>query len=191
MPLCHRIGCVWMCSMEDMDIAPADPQFHDLDQNIIRSCFRYRPSPLFPTNVPSKAMVCPRSMTRSMRPLIVQGRDLVTVKAADGPLKPLDVALYRRGKSYVLHRVIEVNDDGTYLIRGDNTYSDEIVPDSAVLGVLTEFVRDGKQYKVTDEEYLRYVRKRVKSYPMRRLYVLSKQRTKRAIKKIIGWDRAK
>ena len=127
----------------------------------------------------------------SMNPMLYQNRDLVVIEPVKGRLKELDVALYRRGRSYVLHRVIAVNDDGTYLIRGDNTYSDEIVPDSAVLGVLTEFVRDGKQYKVTDEEYLRYVRARVKSYPMRRLYVLSKQRTKRAIKKIIGWDRAK
>ena len=127
----------------------------------------------------------------SMNPMLYQNRDLVVIEPVQGRLKELDVALYRRGRSYVLHRVIAVNDDGTYLIRGDNTYSDEIVPDSAVLGVLTEFVRDGKQYKVTDEDYLRYVRARVKSYPMRRLYVLSKQRTKRAIKKIIGWDRAK
>ena len=127
----------------------------------------------------------------SMMPLLRQRRDLVVIDPPRGRLKKYDTALYRRGRSYVLHRVIEVNDDGTYLIRGDNTYSDEIVPDSAVLGVLTEFVRDGKQYKVTDEDYLRYVRARVKSYPMRRLYVLSKQRTKRAIKKIIGWDRAK
>ena len=127
----------------------------------------------------------------SMNPMLYQNRDLVVIEPVKGRLKELDVALYRRGRSYVLHRVIAVNDDGTYLIRGDNTYSDEIVPDSAVLGVLTEFVRDGKQYKVTDEDYLRYVRARVKSYPMRRLYVLSKQRTKRAIKKIIGWDRAK
>ena len=127
----------------------------------------------------------------SMNPMLYQNRDLVVIVPVQGRLKELDVALYRRGRSYVLHRVIAVNDDGTYLIRGDNTYSDEIVPDSAVLGVLTEFVRDGKQYKVTDEEYLRYVRARVKSYPMRRLYVISKQRTKSAIKKIIGWDRAK
>ena len=127
----------------------------------------------------------------SMNPMLYQNRDLVVIEPVQGRLKELDVALYRRGRSYVLHRVIAVNDDGTYLIRGDNTYSDEIVPDSAVLGVLTEFVRDGKQYKVTDEEYLRYVRARVKSYPMRRLYVISKQRTKRAIKKMIGWDKAR
>ena len=127
----------------------------------------------------------------SMNPMLYQNRDLVVIEPVKGRLKELDVALYRRGRSYVLHRVIAVNDDGTYLIRGDNTYSDEIVPDSAVLGVLTEFVRDGKQYKVTDEEYLRYVRKRGKSYPMRRLYVIGKQRTKRVVKKIIGWDKAK
>ena len=73
----------------------------------------------------------------SMNPMLYQNRDLVVIVPNKERLKKYDVALYRRGKSYVLHRVIEVNDDGTYLIRGDNTYSDEIVPDSAVLGVIT------------------------------------------------------
>lgn len=124
----------------------------------------------------------------SMNPMLYQNRDLVVIVPNKERLKKYDVALYRRGKSYVLHRVIEVNDDGTYLIRGDNTYSDEIVPDSAVLGVLTEFVRDGKQYKVTDEEYLRYVHAWCAAYPVRRLYIRTKGRTKRVVKKLIGWD---
>lgn len=68
-----------------------------------------------------------------------------------------------------MHRVISVNEDGTYLIRGDHTYIDEIVPQSAVIGVLTEFVRKGKRYNVTNPGYQRYVRFWCAIYPMRRV----------------------
>ena len=93
----------------------------------------------------------------SMLPMLHQNRDLVTIEVPDGRLKPLDVALYKRGSSYVLHRVIEVR-DGYYLIRGDNTYALEHVPDEDILGVLTGFMRKGKQYSVDDPSYRRYVR---------------------------------
>ena len=127
----------------------------------------------------------------SMNPMLYQNRDLVVIRPPEGRLKEHDVALYRRGKSYVLHRVIAVNDDGTYLIRGDNTYIDEIVPEREVIGVLTEFVRDGKRYKVTDPEYLRYVEMWCAAYPMRKAYALSKKRAKSAVKKILRWESGK
>ena len=85
----------------------------------------------------------------SMEPMLRQNRDLVVIEVPASRLKKYDVALYRRGTSYVLHRVIGVKRDH-YLIRGDNTYALETVPDSAVLGVLTAFQRKGKKYSVTD-----------------------------------------
>ena len=121
----------------------------------------------------------------SMNPMLYQNRDLIVIRPPEGRLAVHDVALYRRGKSYVLHRVIAVNDDGTYLIRGDNTYADEIVPEKAVIGVLTEFVRNGKQYKVTDPEYQRYVDLWCAAYPLRRVYAVTKWRAKSAVKKIL------
>ncbi len=102
----------------------------------------------------------------SMEPMLRQDRDLVIVKVPDGRLKVNDVALYRRGPKYVLHRVIAVC-DGFYLIRGDNTYATEKVPDSAVIGVLSAFKRKGKDYSVTDVSYLRYVRFCNATYPFR------------------------
>ena len=69
----------------------------------------------------------------SMNPMLYQNRDLVVIEVPKGRLKKYDVALYKRGKSYVLHRVIEVNENGTYSIRGDNTYSIETVPEEAVI----------------------------------------------------------
>ena len=127
----------------------------------------------------------------SMNPMLYQNRDLVVIRPPEGRLTVHDVALYRRGKSYVLHRVIAVNDDGTYLIRGDNTYNDEVVPEQNVIGVLTEFVRNGKQYKVTDPEYQRYVDLWCAAYPLRRGYKVTKWRAKNAVKKILRWDSRK
>ena len=121
----------------------------------------------------------------SMNPMLYQNRDLVVIEVPKGRLKKYDVALYKRGKSYVLHRVIEVNDDGTYSIRGDNTYSIETVPEEAVIGVLTSFVRDGKQYSVTDPEYLRYVKFWCEAYPARSFYTHAKWRTKAVLRRII------
>jgi len=106
----------------------------------------------------------------SMEPMLRQNRDLVVIEVPASRLKKYDVALYKRGTSYVLHRVIGVKDDH-YLIRGDNTYALETVPDSAVLGVLTAFQRKGKKYSVTDRGYRCYARFWNAIYPLRTLRV--------------------
>ena len=98
--------------------------------------------------------------------MLRQNRDLVIIQVPVSRLKKYDVALYRRGKDYVLHRVIGVEGDH-YLIRGDNTYAVEHVPDSAVIGVLTGFVRKGRQYSASDRHYLRYARLWNAIYPLR------------------------
>jgi signal peptidase I len=130
---------------------------------------------------------------RSMEPLFHQGRDIVIISPPNGRLKPMDVALYRRGKAYVLHRVIEVTEDG-YLIRGDNTYALERVPEEAVIGVLTGFKRKGKDYSVEDAGYLRYVRFWCAVYPVRRVCVGALRRVKRVLRPVLvkmGWRRRK
>lgn len=121
----------------------------------------------------------------SMNPMLYQNRDLVVIEVPKGRLKKYDVALYRRGKSYVLHRVIGVNEDGTYSIRGDNTYTIETVPEEAVLGVLTGFVRNGKQYSVTDPEYQRYVKFWDAAYPVRSACAHLKRGTKSVLRRAI------
>ena len=102
----------------------------------------------------------------SMEPMLRQNRDLVVIRVPVSRLRKFDVALYKRGKDYVLHRVIEAK-DGYYLIRGDNTYSFEHVPDSAVIGVLSAFQRKGKLYETTNAGYQRYVRFWNAIYPLR------------------------
>lgn len=120
----------------------------------------------------------------SMQPMLKNRRDTIVVSAKTDRLKPLDVALYKRGEDYVLHRVISVQEDG-YIIRGDNCYSDETVPENAVIGVLTEFFRKDKHFTCTDKKYLAYAKRRVKRYKFRRFFVTCKQKIKNCIKKIL------
>ena len=106
----------------------------------------------------------------SMLPMLRQNRDLVVIEVPSGRLKQNDVVLYKRGKDYVLHRVLAVQ-DGYYQIRGDNTYSIEHVPDAAVIGVLTAFVRNGKKILVTDRPYRIYVWIWQRTYALRVFYI--------------------
>ena len=119
----------------------------------------------------------------SMRPLLKTGRDTIVVKKKEKRLSPLDVALYRRGADYVLHRVLQVTDTG-YIIRGDNCYEDEVVQEDLVIGVLTEFFRKNKHYFVDDKKYLSYVHHRLKNYPLRRFFVRLKGKIRRAFSKV-------
>ncbi|MGN1053290.1 MAG: hypothetical protein ACI4SH_07890 [Candidatus Scatosoma sp.] len=130
----------------------------------------------------------------SMLPMLKTGRDSVVIRKKEGRLKPLDVALYKRGEKYVLHRVISAVDGG-YIIRGDNCYSNEAVPESAVFGVLTEYFRGDKHIDcATDKKYLRYAKRRVKNYPLRKAFVPFFQRCRhiaaRAYRKIFPRKKA-
>ena len=120
----------------------------------------------------------------SMLPMLKNRRDTIVVRAKTERLKRLDVALYKRGDAYVLHRVIAV-ENGGYLIRGDNTYSDEHIREEEVFGVLTEFFRKDKHFFCTNKKYLKYAERRVKTYKIRRFFVITKMKIRRAGAKIL------
>lgn len=119
----------------------------------------------------------------SMKPMLYQNRDLVIIETFKGRLKPYDVALYKRGSNYVLHRVLSLG-DGVYYIRGDNTYSIETVPEGNVLGVLTGFVRNGKQHTVTEPGYRFYSRFWHMIYPLRVFRLRLRSRLKKLLAKM-------
>lgn len=110
-----------------------------------------------------------RTKGTSMEPLLKENRDLITVGVPSSRLKRFDVALYKRNGSHVLHRVIRVG-DGCYRIRGDNTFRMETVSFQDVYGVLTGFVRKGRQHSVTEKGYRAYVRFWNAIYPLRWLW---------------------
>lgn len=117
----------------------------------------------------------------SMLPLLVQGRDTVTIKKIESPLSVGDLPLYRRKDgAFVLHRIIKVNNDGTYILCGDNQFIKETgITDNEMIGVVTDITRDGKNFSVTNKKYQRYVERGITffifRYPLRRLrYLLHK-----------------
>lgn len=118
------------------------------------------------------------SLTRgtSMRPLLRQGRDIVVIKRPQFPLKVGDVPLYKvkSRKELVLHRILKVNPDGSYIIRGDNLFAKEHVLESQIVGVMKAFYREGKYCDCEkSRKYKLYIFLNRASYPVRRFWKLT------------------
>ncbi len=119
-----------------------------------------------------------------MRPMLRAGKDTILIVPLSEPLKKYDVPLYRRGESYVLHRVVEVTEKG-YVICGDNCTEKEYdVTDGDIVGVLSGF-RRGKKYVATDSPwYLLYARVWVACYPLRVVLVRARRAAGKLLRKI-------
>ncbi len=122
----------------------------------------------------------------SMRPLFKAHRDIAVINRVDGALKENDVVLYRykEGGKLILHRIIKILPDGTYIIRGDSTYKKEYVKRDMIIGVLDTIYRKGKYINCRDSKgyraYIIYIRL---SYPIR--LVLHK------VRRTLGWIKRK
>ncbi len=94
----------------------------------------------------------------SMRPMLISGRDTITLKRFDRHLEKYALPLYRREDGhFVLHRVVGENSDG-YIMRGDNQLSKEYgIKQAQIIGEVIAYVRDGKAHKTTDFSYKVYV----------------------------------
>lgn len=105
----------------------------------------------------------------SMYPMLRNRTDTIIVEPYEGRLKKYDVPLYRRGSSYVLHRIIEVRTD-SYVIRGDNCIEKEYgITDEQILGVLTGFYRGNKKKDLHSWGYKVYVRLWHVLFPIRKI----------------------
>ena len=121
----------------------------------------------------------------SMFPMLRNRRDRVILRpVGEKRLKKYDLPLYRRpdGK-YVLHRIIGVR-EGYYVIRGDNTYQKEKVPDAWILGYVAEFYRGEKHIPATKKSYRAYARIWNFLYPARFLFVGCRRLAARVFRKI-------
>lgn len=124
----------------------------------------------------------------SMMPLLRQGRDLFIVRKK-GPERcaPGDVVLYRRPPDkYVLHRVVEVLEDG-YVILGDNCVRRETgITDTDILGVMTGYVRNGVEHSVEEKAYRNYTAKILRGEKSRVARLKLKGKARGALKRILG-----
>lgn len=106
----------------------------------------------------------------SMLPLIVQGRDSVTLVKRDGNLHRGDIAFYLRDNGqYVLHRVIKA-ENGHYTMCGDNQLTPETgIENRHIIGVVRRITRNGKA--LTDRTFSYRVYRFVwRSFFVRRVY---------------------
>ncbi len=108
----------------------------------------------------------------SMRPLLMTAETHVHIlpidrEGADRYL-PEGIVLYVRADGrMVLHRLIK-QEGAVYYMRGDNTYGLEPVRREQIIGVVDMIWRRGKYIDVAeDRRYLRYVRRRLRRYPLR------------------------
>lgn len=109
----------------------------------------------------------------SMRPLLRTHKDIVVISKPTHPLSVGQVPLYKKKgvKKLILHRIIDIAPDGTYIIRGDNTYQKEYIPQDDVVGVMTALYRGGKYIDcATSKKYKIYVKVNRFLYPIRWLW---------------------
>lgn len=106
----------------------------------------------------------------SMRPMLVQYRDSVTLVPVSSPVVG-DILFFRRENgAYVLHRVIRKVADG-FLLSGDNQYQLEHITQQAVVAKVDGFRRNGKAYTMDCFGYRLYRWVWVRLFFMRKPYI--------------------
>lgn len=123
----------------------------------------------------------------SMLPLIVQTRDSVVLKRNfEESAKKHDIAFYRRKSGqFVLHRVMEISEDGTYVMCGDNQLELEPgIEKEQIIGYVSGIYRKGKPIKMNGKAYGLYVFWWTKM-PVRRFFFLPR-RIKWKLKRIFS-----
>jgi len=128
----------------------------------------------FEEELNEQGWLCWTNVGISMMPLLRQGRDLLLIaRKGSERCRKYDTILFLRPNpdgtsSHIVHRILKVNDDGTYWVVGDNCESGDIVRDEQILGILTAVIRDGKkEISVTDLRYRLYVHLWCDCYPLR------------------------
>ena len=120
----------------------------------------------------------------SMLPLIVQNRDSVVLKRkTDGELKKNDIAFYRRKNGqFVLHRVLKVCSDGSYVMCGDNqTYLEEGIEKEQIIAYVSQLYRKEKPVKMNGVRDSAYVFVWSKM-PLRKICRFAKRAVSKAVK---------
>lgn len=141
-----------------------------------------------------KGVIVYTNVGYSMLPFLRQRKDVIEIRKKEpGRCKKYDVILYKRGKSYILHRILKVLPDG-YIIAGDhNVFIETDVNDDMILGVMTGVIRNGKKVTPDNIWYKLYVHLWCDAYPMRMLLLRIKwfiyrclRFVIRRVKKLIG-----
>ena len=120
----------------------------------------------------------------SMRPLIRRKSDIVSIVPLSRPLLRGDVVLFEHPTGrYVVHRIYRMRDDSVQTL-GDHCWNpDPWMPQSCVLGLVTQFERDGRTLAL-DSDYARRIgRIWMKVLPLRRFWWKMRARAGRILKR--------
>lgn len=120
----------------------------------------------------------------SMLPLLVWGRDSVTLKKSDS-IKTNDVIFYRRDDGhFVLHRVVGEDEHG-FILCGDNQWSKEYgITQKHIIGKVIMITRKGRTFSSDNSKYCLYCKIWLVILPIRK-FVLYPIHKIRAIKRKI------
>lgn len=96
----------------------------------------------------------------SMRPMLNGTTDTVVLAKKPQKLSKYDVVFFKRQRdnAIVLHRIVKVVDDSTYLLSGDSQYYFETVGYDDVFAVLKSFTHHGKSVSTDSFGYNVYCR---------------------------------
>lgn len=120
----------------------------------------------------------------SMKPMLVNRRDTVVISPVSGRLNKYDVALYKSGGKYVLHRVVKVLPD-SYIMCGDNcTLLEKGIKDEHIIGRLSEVWRGDEKLDMNSFKYRIYCRTKVASFYPRKAYRNARRKVAAVIKKV-------
>lgn len=114
--------------------------------------------PIILEKLASDGIVSFSSHGTSMMPMLRDGKDSIDLIKKPDKIRKYDVIFYKRDDGhFVLHRVVKVCKDNTFILRGDNQYIKEKgVRYDNVIAILKSFTRKGKKYNVNQFKYKLY-----------------------------------
>ena len=106
-----------------------------------------------------------------MLPTIRPGKDAVLLSRADH-IRKNDMILYKRKNgAFVLHRIVRILDDGSFVLRGDNQYFDENgITREQVVAKVGVYYRGKREVHCDSFRHRAYLLRRRVGYPFRRFF---------------------
>ena len=119
----------------------------------------------------------------SMAPFLVHQRDYIYFHKPDRELKKGDMVFYRRKTGqYIMHRIMEVKQDGYYLV-GDNQVQVEGPLDrDQIFAIVTKVKRNGRWIGPEDLTWKFFEKVWIHMIPVRRLIGRISRKAKRMVK---------
>ena len=94
----------------------------------------------------SDGEVLVNSLGSSMEPFVRNRSDVLLIRSCPAEqMERFDVPMFvRTDGHFVVHRILKIRSDGSFLTAGDHCTYTETVPAERVIGVLDSIIRDGK-----------------------------------------------